>query len=129
MKKSIMSCLQIGLSAFMLLWTCSCSVFRSSTQQLNITAYPPEAKVMVNGLPVQPPAVVNVKRDRNVMIQCNQKGYYPWSYTVGYHLNTTGVLDIIGLVLILVPGIGLLAPGAWSLDQDNINIVMNPIEQ
>ena len=44
--------------------------------------------------------------------------------TIGHSLNTTGVLDIIGGVLILLPLFGLLAAGSNSIDENNLSISM-----
>ncbi|OGW79688.1 MAG: hypothetical protein A2Z83_00455 [Omnitrophica bacterium GWA2_52_8] len=51
-------------------------------------------------------------------------GYVTTQRAIGKSLNTTGVLDIIGGVLILIPLFGLLAPGAYSLDETNVQISM-----
>ncbi len=51
-------------------------------------------------------------------------GYVTIQRTIGHSLNTTGILDIIGGVLILVPLFGLLAAGSNSIDENNLSISM-----
>lgn len=46
----------------------------------------------------------------------------PYQRTVGNHFNETGVLDVVGGCLFLVPFIGLATPGAWSLDETDVTI-------
>lgn len=81
---------------------------------------------MVNGQRYTPPAQVKVRRDRDVSIQCYKDGYTPYMRTIGNHMNGTGTLDVVGTVLFLVPGIGLLTPGAYSLDETEIGISLYP---
>ncbi len=114
----------IATAAALLAASTSCSAFRSSTQTLNITCSHPDATLTVNDKTYTPPAQVTLKRNKDVSIQCYKKGFVPYHRTVGNHLNDTGVLDIIGTCLVLVPGIGLLTPGAWSLDETNIVITL-----
>jgi len=65
-----------------------------------------------------------VKRNENVQIMAKKPGYITSQKTIGKGLNTTGILDIVGGVLILIPLFGLLAPGAYSLDETNVNVMM-----
>jgi len=44
-------------------------------------------------------------------------------------MNETGILDIIGGVLILFPALGLLSAGAWSLDETDVNVPMFAMEK
>ncbi len=39
-------------------------------------------------------------------------------------MSTTGILDLIGGCVLLIPFFGLLFPGAHELDENNISIVM-----
>lgn len=103
----------------------SCSAFRSSTQVISITTDQPDAKIYVNGSLVgQGTASAPVKRNQNVQIMAKKEGYVTTQRTIGKSLNTTGILDIVGGVLVLFPLFGLLAPGAYSLDEENISIMM-----
>jgi hypothetical protein len=81
---------------------------------------------MVNGQRYTPPAQVTVKRNREVSIDCYKDGFVPYQRTIGYHFNSTGALDAVGTALFLVPCIGLFTPGAWSLDETDVNISLVP---
>ena len=106
---------------------CGCSAFRHSKQTVNISCSEPDAILLVNGQRYNLPVKLDMRRDRNILIQCFKNGYYPYSRTVDSHLNRTGVLDTVGIIM-LFPGIGLLTPGAWSLDETNIFIPLYAIK-
>ena len=69
-------------------------------------------------------ANASVKRNENAQIMAKKSGYITVQRSIGKSLNTTGILDIVGGVLILIPLFGLLAPGAYSLDETNLTIPM-----
>lgn len=101
-----------------------CSAFRASTQTVNVSCVPQDAIVTVNGGRVTAPAQVVARRDRDLSVQAHKQGYAPYQRTVGHHLNGTGALDAVGTLLVLVPGIGLLTPGAWSLDETDVSVTL-----
>ena len=102
-----------------------CSAFRSSTQIVSVTTDQPDAQIYINGnLAGQGNANAAVKRNENIQIMAKKSGYVTIQRTIGHSLNTTGVLDIIGGVLILVPLFGLLAAGSHSVDENNLSIAM-----
>lgn len=101
-----------------------CSAFRASTQTVNVSCVPQDAIVTVNGVRVTAPAQVVARRDRDLSVQAHKHGYAPYQRTVGHHLNGTGALDAVGTLLVLVPGIGLLTPGAWSLDETDVAVTL-----
>ena len=103
----------------------SCSAFRSSTQVLTVTTDQPDAQIYINGqLAGHGTAAMPVKRNQNAQILVKKPGYLTIQRAVGKSLNGTGILDIVGGVIILIPLFGLLAPGAYSLDENNIAMVM-----
>jgi hypothetical protein len=102
--------------------TSACSAFLPKTQTTDVTCSPEGAVVVVNGQRYKSPAQFEAKRNRDLSIQCRKEGYETAQRTVGHHFNATGVLDVVGTVLYLLPGIGLLTPGAYSLDETNVNI-------
>jgi len=112
------------LSAVLLL--AGCSSFQQPTQLLTVTCTPSRAVVVVNGQYYRPPVYLTLPRDRTVTIQCHKEGYVPYVKVVGTHLNTCGKLDSIGAGILLIPGIGLFSPGAWSLDETDVNITLLP---
>lgn len=106
-----------------------CSLFRSSTQKINVRCSEQNAKLFINGNQEQNPATTDVKRNRDYSVQCHKDGYQVASKVVGHHMNETGILDIIGGVLILFPALGLLSAGAWSLDETDVNVPMFAMEK
>lgn len=69
-------------------------------------------------------AQIPVKRNQNVSIMAKKDGYIPIQRSIGKSINTTGMLDVIGGLIFLLPLFGLLAPGAYSLDETNLSITM-----
>jgi hypothetical protein len=122
MKKTIQAAINMGMCAILLATSTGCSAFRGHMQTMNINCNPSDSILMVNGQRYTSPAQVSVKRNRDVSLQCNKEGYAPYQRTIGHHFNETGILDAIGTWLFLVPGIGLLTPGAWSLDETDVTI-------
>jgi hypothetical protein len=122
--KALMS-IMISISLLMLT---ACSAFRPSTQMINLRCSEPDAICTVNGQRYTAPASISVNRNRDVSIQCYKEGYVPSIRTIGNHLSTAAVLDIVGTVLILVPAVGLLTPGAWDLDETNVSMQLYPFK-
>ena len=104
------------------LLTSGCSAFRPSTQFVNISCEPEGSRVTVNGVRYGSQASVEVKRNRNLTIQCRKKGYETSQRTIGTHFNGTGAIDAVGTFFFLFPVIGVFTPGAWSLDQTDVHI-------
>lgn len=102
-----------------------CSSFRSSTQTMTVTTDQPGTEIYVNGAMVGTgTASAVVKRNENVQLMAKKDGYVTIQRSIGNSMNTTGVLDIIGGVLMLFPLLGLLAAGSHSLDETNVNVMM-----
>ena len=100
-----------------------CCAFRSSTQVLTVTANPKEAVVIINGIKYHPPVQVPVKRNQPAIIQCECDGFEPQMRIIDTHWNGTAVLDTLGFIFVFFPaGIGLLTPGAHSLDYTTVQM-------
>lgn len=80
----------------------------------------------VNGKIIKCPVEMDVERDKDLLVQANKDGFMPYERTIKHQLSSSGQLDTLGFLLILVPGIGLLSPGAWDLEELDINIKMVP---
>ena len=122
--KKIQSVICVALCVSILAATSGCSVFRDSHETLNITCHPEGSKVTVNGTRYNTPAQASVKRNESVSIQCYKKGYVPYNRVIDTHLSNTGILDIVGTCIFIIPCIGLFTPGAYSLDETNINATL-----
>lgn len=120
--KKIVGCLTVA--SFMTLQ--GCSAFKSATQMVNIQCTEQDTTVMINGQTRKCPLQMEVKRDRDLSLQAHKYGYAPYMRTIGHHFSTTGVLDVVGTCLILLPGIGLFTSGAWDLDETDITIQLIP---
>ncbi len=103
-----------------------CSAFRSHTQEVAFRCDQADTFVQVDGVPHRMPATLELPRDRAHLIVVERPGFRPVRTTIDRRLNGTGVLDIVGTFLWLVPAIGLLSPGAWSLDQEVVTVQMIP---
>jgi hypothetical protein len=123
-----------GIKVFMVLALCSCllgcSMLVQSQQQLTVTASENDADIFVNGRHIgQGTATVMVPRNKSASIMVKKDGFNPAEKTIGYGLATVGVVDLVGGVICLVPLVGLLAPGAQELRQDNVAIPLEPAGQ
>lgn len=101
-----------------------CSTFAPKTQTVSAACSEPDAALQINGQMFQGRAQVEAKRNKPVSIMCTKAGYFPAQKTIDYSLSETGVADIIGTVLLLLPGIGLFTAGAWKLDETNVSLPM-----
>ncbi len=115
-----------ALSLAFILGLQGCSAFRPQNQMVNISCDPDNALLQVNGERQNTTDQIEVPRNRQLSVQCSKSGYHPASKTVGTHLSTTGVLDIIGIFIFILPGIGLFTPGAWDLDETEISLQLHP---
>ena len=102
-----------------------CSTFQPHNQIITVSCVPNNATIIVNSQQYGSNSQVIVKRDENVVIQAYKDGYISYQHIVGYHFSGTGFLDAIGAFWFLIPVIGLLTPGAWTLDATNVEIVLS----
>ncbi len=96
------------------------------TQEVRVSCRPTDAALLINGQRYKTPATVIVPRNREVSIKCTKDGYYTYDRLVGTHLNPLAAVDLVGTVFLLFPVIGLISPGASSLDQTDFSIELTP---
>jgi len=116
--RALLSLLLIPL----LLLSSACSLFAPPSQSINIVPSNPNASVFVDGNLVGkgPQSVRLSKSDtHSVMAKC---GNSAGTGMVDRELSTTGILDIIGGCLLLVPFIGLVAPGSHELSPSTLSV-------
>lgn len=89
----------------------SCSAVMPVKQVINLNCSEQDAVCMVNGMRYKLPTYIEVKRNEFVSIKCSKEGDTPVLKTINYHISETGILDAVGTVCCLFPGIGLLTPG------------------
>lgn len=110
------TCLSVMLFAF------GCSAFRPVNDRISINCGQPDTLLMVNGQRMDCPSSVEVQRNRMVTVQAYKSGYAGFSQNIDHHFSTTGILDVVGCLVWILPGIGIFTPGAWDLDQNTVNI-------
>lgn len=102
-----------------------CSMFRSPTEEITVTTDQPDTQIFINGMMAGTGiAKKRVPRNKTVSILAKKDGFISMQKSVGKSLSNTGILDIIGGAIVLFPFFGLLAPGAFSLDQNHVSITM-----
>ena len=99
-----------------------CSAFQSRTQMIQVNCDVPDATILVNGTMYRSPAQIEVNRNNDISITAQKEGYQTYQKTIGNHFNTIGTLDALGTFFFLVPAIGLFTPGAWSINETDVNI-------
>lgn len=103
-----------------------CSLFVSGTQSVAISATDPTAEIFVDGQPAgKTPITTSLKRNKSHAVIA-RAGDRTGTAVIDTEISTTGVLDIVGGVLILIPLIGLAGPGFWSLDPTTLVVYVPP---
>lgn len=102
-----------------------CSMVVPGKQRFSVTASESDAKIYVNGDYAGKGNVqTRVPRNHDVSVLVKKEGYLPVSKSIGTDFSITGILDIVGGCIILIPWLGLLFPGARSLEQTNVAVVL-----
>jgi len=102
-----------------------CSTVVPQKQRFTVTASEADAKIYVNGEYLGQGSIqTRVKRNNDVSVLVKKEGYIPVTRNIGTDFSITGILDIVGGCLILVPFLGLFFPGARQLEQTNIAVVL-----
>ncbi len=65
---------------------------------------------------------MNVSRDQSVNVMAKKDGYYPATQSVNTKMSTSGVWDVIGGFIFLLPFLGLLSPGARDLEVHSVTL-------
>ena len=109
----------ILFSIYLSVYITGCSIFADRTQQIMINGNPVGATVIVDGKNYIAPCTVTIDRDKNITMVVMKDGYLPQTMESNWELSTTGMLDLAGGWLLLLPGIGLFFPGAKIHKQTN----------
>jgi NADPH-dependent curcumin reductase CurA len=101
-----------------------CSLFTGDRQAVRITASDPQAKIMVDGAAVGTgTAAVELKRNRSHTVIA-QAGSRQGAATINKRISTTGVLDLVGGCIFLVPFLGVLGAGFWQLEPEDVAVII-----
>ncbi len=111
---------------FLTSFSFGCSVFAPKTQKLSLNCQDSGVKVQVNGNMYDCPSQVDLSRNESVSVMAFKEGHHNFMRTIDSRVNGLFVLDVVGGVIWLVPFIGLLTPGAYSLETQEVNISMVP---
>jgi hypothetical protein len=74
----------------------------------------------------QTPIQFETHRGDNLLIEVQKDGYQTQYRTTSRSLSSTGILDVVGGCVLLVPLVGLLSSGAWKHDPDKYGILLEP---
>ena len=99
-----------------------CSVFRPARQSILITPSEPNALVYVDGAQVGSGTTsVDLQRNKSHSVVA-KVGERSGSAAIGTKISTTGILDIAGGFIWLVPFAGIAAPGFYDLDTTSVHV-------
>ena len=102
-----------------------CSMVVPGKQRFSVIASETDAKIYVNGEYLgQGNIQTRIRRNNDVSVLVKKDGYIPVSRSIGTDFSITGILDIIGGFIILLPWVGLFFPGCRQLEQTNVAVVL-----
>jgi len=105
----------------------SCSLMQPSTQSVSVTATDNTAELSADGQVIGVgAATVNLARNKSHSFMAKTPDGRIAIASVGRSMSSTGILDIVGGFVFLVPFIGLLGPGAWDLDSTTVTLGVPP---
>jgi hypothetical protein len=114
----------VGLVSVSLVAMPGCSAFVPHTQRVVITPSHPDATVSVDGEVVgKGRQVMKLRRDERHRVIAEYRGRQG-AEAINKKISGTGVLDIIGGCLFLVPLIGIITPGFWDLEPTEVNVII-----
>lgn len=104
--------------------TIGCSAFQPKQMPVTITASDSSATLYVDNNPVGTGhTTLNLDRNRSYAVSATVGGR-TGTAAIGRKISGTGVLDIVGGVIFLVPFVGCFTPGFWDLDPTTVNVVV-----
>lgn len=104
-----------------------CSFLASSNQKITIMSNVPDADVYVNAKKIGTGNLSTVvKRESGTQIMLTKEGYQSAYYTLDRELRTIGYIDIGAGAFLLLPFLGLLSPGAYTLYPKNVVLDLQP---
>ena len=106
----------------------ACSFFVGSNQQVTVMTNVPTAEIYANGEIVGhgTKATFKTKRNENLEIMAKAEGYNPAYKSIDTKLSSTGLVDLIGSFIWILPIFGLLSSGSKTLTDTNISVELVP---
>lgn len=122
MPNFIKKVLSVFVCGVFLVSSTGCSCFQPSTIPFSVVTNP-EADIYINGQFLgKGSGTMNVSRDQSVNVMAKKDGYYPATQSVNTKMSTSGVWDVIGGFIFLLPFLGLLSPGARDLEVHSVTL-------
>ena len=117
--------MQKTVTLIMAVLLAGCSFSQPATQKVSFNCDQPLTTLVVNGKK-QPecPITIEVICNNRMLVEAHKDGYDQYKTEIGYHLNGYGTADIVGTAFLFFPVFGVLASGAYDLDQDKVDIVL-----
>ncbi len=104
-----------------------CSLFGGSSQNFAVSSDPVGATVRINGQQVGvTPLQQQVSRRGDLLIEVEKAGYKSQFRQTSRKLSSLGIIDVVGGAVLLLPLIGLIAPGAWEQDPAAMGFSLEP---
>lgn len=98
------------------------------TQIVTVDVIPSDARVIANGVEYnnKSPIFIEANTGKQLLITAYKDGYRDKLYVIDYSLSTLGKVEAWTSILIL-PAFGLLFDNAWSLKQNNVTLILEPL--
>ena len=111
----------------LLLAISGCSIFMPWSETITVQGAQEGATIVVNGVPAVN-GVADVRCNKPVDIIVRKDGYKPWYAHSTTTLSSTGLADVVGCFLFLVPGVGLFFPGAFNHTKTYFYYDLQPVK-
>lgn len=106
-----------------------CSMFVSDKQEITIKTSEEDAAIYIQGELVGQGEVTRaVMRNKDVYIYARKPGFQQTTKTIGTKFSVTGLLDLVGGMLITIPYLGLFSAGARELEETEVSLYMRKEE-
>ena len=113
--------LVLGMTPALLLPAGGCSLFRPAEQAVAVTSSDPQTRILLgNDLMGTGSATLNLRRNRHYRVTAEFADGTTRTVRLSPQVSTTGILDIIGGILFLVPFVGAFSPGFYDLKPTSI---------
>jgi hypothetical protein len=123
--KLVKSVLSMVLIITIATFQSGCSLLAPGRTNLTVVATEPNAQIYINGqFAGQGTGTMQVPTNQSATVMAKKDGFFPATQTVGTRMSTTGVLDIIGGCIFLIPFFGLLSAGSSKLETNIVNLNM-----
>lgn len=122
---TLRSALRTTLAAAICVSISSCSFFVKPKQAVLVRASDPDATLQADGLYFGKGAAYAYLTRGKTHIITAKTDTTSGAVVIDNRISVTGVLDIVGGCLWLVPFAGLLSEGAWTFDRDKVYIDMH----